>query len=74
MENINDTTYDFALVLRQKYTEEILREKLTATGSTYYSAAECLGFTIENDAQGISHGVVATIKDHGSGEVFLIKR
>ena len=46
MENIKDTTYDFVMVLRQKYTEKILREKLEALSVPYIQSAECIGFTI----------------------------
>ena len=44
MENIRDTTYDFALVLRQMYTEAILREKLEEVGAAYFQGDEVCGF------------------------------
>lgn len=36
MEIIKDTTYDFVLVLRQMFTEKVLREKLHGVGGEYY--------------------------------------
>lgn len=51
MENITGTAFDFALVLRQMYTEAILREKLQTVGAAYYPATECVDFDIDSDME-----------------------
>ncbi|KAK7740634.1 hypothetical protein SLS62_011046 [Diatrype stigma] len=46
MEKMGDTTYDFTLVLRQMYTEAILREKVESVGASYSQSTECIDFEI----------------------------
>ena len=74
MENIRDTTYDFALVLRQMYTEAILREKLEEVGAAYFQGMKCVGFEIDENAGPDAHAVTSTFADKGADETFKLKR
>ncbi|KAI2930132.1 hypothetical protein CBS147321_10617 [Aspergillus niger] len=49
MENIQGTVFDFALVLRQMYTEGILRKRLDKEKVTYHGSMECVAFEIGLD-------------------------
>ncbi|PYI06511.1 2,4-dichlorophenol 6-monooxygenase [Aspergillus sclerotiicarbonarius CBS 121057] len=49
MEKIDGTVFDFALVLRQMFTEEILRERLDRKKMVYYDCMECVGFEVSQD-------------------------
>ncbi|KAH7024852.1 FAD binding domain-containing protein [Microdochium trichocladiopsis] len=68
MENIKDTTYDFTLVLRQMYTEEIFREKLESVGASYYQAMQCIDFEVDETASSGQYAVTSTFEDKRSGE------
>lgn len=74
MENIRDTTYDFALVLRQMYTEAIFREKLEAIGATYYQAVQCTDFLVDESAPLNSHAITSTFLNKKTGRIFKLKR
>ena len=74
MENISDTTYDFALVLRQMYTEAILREKLDSVGALYCQETQCIDFEVDETAPLGSHKVTSTFKDLKTEKVFKLKR
>lgn len=47
MENMKDTTWDFALVLRQKYQEEIFRRRLREEGVGLEDQIELIGVEID---------------------------
>lgn len=74
MENISDTTYDFALVLRQMYTEAILREKLESVGGFYYQETQCIDFEVDESAPLGTHKVTSTFKDLKTQKIFKLKR
>lgn len=74
MENIKDTAYDFTLVLRQMYTEEIFREKLESLGASYYQAMQCIDFQVDESAPHNSHAVTSTFEDKKTGKTFQLKR
>jgi phenol 2-monooxygenase len=74
MENIQDTTYDFVLVLRQMYTEQIIREKLESIQAEYYQGYECVGFECNDSTSSTKHAVVATFKESGTGRAIRLKR
>lgn len=74
MENIQDTTYDFVLVLRQMYTEQILREKLESIGADYYKGYECVGFQCDENKPPSSHAVAATFKECDTGNSITLQR
>ncbi|KAL3436264.1 FAD binding domain-containing protein [Aspergillus tetrazonus] len=73
MENIKDTTYDFTLVLRQMYTEEILREKLQSVGVSYYQGMECVGFDCDQDTAPDGFPMTSTYRNAATGETFRLK-
>lgn len=72
MENITGTAFDFALVLRQMYTETILREKLQTVGAAYYPATECVDYEIDPDA-GNNYPVTVTRIDHRTQSNIILK-
>jgi phenol 2-monooxygenase len=74
MEKIKDTTYNFTLVLRQMYTEAILREKLESTGAPYYQGMECIDFKVDEAASLESHGVISTFTERKTQKTFQLKR
>jgi phenol 2-monooxygenase len=74
MENIKDTTYDFTLVLRQMYTEAILREKLQSVGAVYYQEMECIGFDCDQDTAPDGFPMASTFRNAATGEMFCLKR
>ncbi|KAJ6113611.1 hypothetical protein N7523_006928 [Penicillium sp. IBT 18751x] len=74
MENIQDTTYDFVLVLRQMYTEQILRDKLESVGSDYFQGYECVDFQCDENRPSASQAVVATFKESETGRTITLKR
>jgi phenol 2-monooxygenase len=74
MENIRDTNYDFALVLRQMYTEAILREKLEEVGGAYLQGMQCVGFGVDGKAGSDAHAVTSTFTDKRTDETFELKR
>lgn len=74
MENIKDTVYDFALVLRQRYTEAILREKLASVGAVYHSSMECVDFEIDGSASLDSHAATSRFVNPKTGTQMVFKR
>jgi phenol 2-monooxygenase len=74
MENIKDTSYDFTLVLRQMYTEAILREKLDSIGAPYYQSIQCIGFEVDESAPPNSQAVTSTFTDKTTQRSFKLKR
>lgn len=74
MENIKDTTYDFTLVLRQMYTEEIFREKLESIGGSYYQAMQCIDFQVDESAAPDAYAVSSTFTDKKTERTFQLKR
>lgn len=74
MENIRDTTYDFALVLRQMYTEAILRKKLDGIGASYHQSVQCVDFTVDESAPLNSHSITSTFIDKKTESEFKLKR
>lgn len=63
VEDISDTKWDFASVLRQKYVEEILRAALARYGITVHAPAEFLSMEIDESIPSGAHRVTATIQD-----------
>lgn len=73
MENIKDTDYDFTLVLRQMYTEAIIREKLDSADAAHFRAVQCTGFEIDEHAPPNSHAVTSTFVDKRAGRTFKLR-
>lgn len=74
MENIKDTNYDFTLVLRQMYTEAILREKLRLFGDIYHAGIECTDFGLNESATAATYPITASFMDKKSHETFELRR
>jgi phenol 2-monooxygenase len=73
MENIKDTAYDFTLVLRQMYTEEIFRENLESVGASYHQAIQCIDFAVDEKAED-GFAVTSTFTDKKTDRTFKLKR
>ncbi|KAI0454850.1 FAD binding domain-containing protein [Xylaria acuta] len=63
MNRMKDTAFDFALVLRQKYQEEIFRNALKRYGVEVEAPVELVGLDIHDTAVPRSHSVTATVQD-----------
>lgn len=63
LEDISDTKWNFASVLRQKYVEEILRGALARHGVTVHAPAEFLGMDIDESLAVGDYRVTAHIRD-----------
>ncbi|KAJ8121769.1 hypothetical protein ONZ43_g1863 [Nemania bipapillata] len=64
MNEMRDTTFDFSLVLRQKYQEEIFRNALRRYGVEVESPVELVGIDFGDTAASLSsHPVIATVRD-----------
>ncbi|KAL4944601.1 hypothetical protein BDV06DRAFT_232853 [Aspergillus oleicola] len=73
MENIKDTAYDCTLVLRQMYTEAILREKLQSVGAVYYQGMECIDFEYDDSAAPDGFPVKSEFKNTTTQATFQLK-
>ncbi|RYC55344.1 hypothetical protein CHU98_g10870 [Xylaria longipes] len=63
MNQMKDTAFDFALVLRQKYQEEIFRNALKRYGVEVEAPVELIGVDIPATALSSSHSVTAMVQD-----------
>ncbi|KAI0976610.1 FAD binding domain-containing protein [Xylaria arbuscula] len=61
MNEMKDTAFDFSLVLRQKYQEEIFRIALRRYGVEVEAPVELVGIEIDDTASLNSHSVSATV-------------
>lgn len=68
MENMKDTTWDFALVLRQKYQEEIFRQRLRELGVQLEAPVEVTGVVVDESVPEGGYRVTCTTKNGVSGE------
>lgn len=74
MENIKDTQWDFSLVLRQKYQEEIFREGLRRYSLAVHAPAELVAIEIDESLENNhSHRATATVLDNATGRNIVIK-
>ncbi|KAH8166184.1 hypothetical protein CIB48_g2065 [Xylaria polymorpha] len=62
MNQMKDTAFDFALVLRQKYQEEIFRNALKRYGVEVEAPVELIGFDIDDTVLSGSHSITATVQ------------
>lgn len=74
MENIKDTEYDFALVLRQMYTERIIREEMDSLDAPYYQGMECTDFAMGESEDAVEYPITSTFVDADTKETFQVKR
>jgi phenol 2-monooxygenase len=73
MENMKDTTWDFALVLRQKYQEAIFREALSAQGVTLESSTELTALEVDESIPIGEYRITATMKNGLTGHTSIVK-
>lgn len=73
MEDMKDTKWDFALVLRQKYQEEIFRAALKEKGVELDAPYALTGIEVLEDVRPGGYRVVATI-EHGETKVKSLVR
>lgn len=73
MENMKDTAWDFALVLRQKYQEEIFRNRLREEGIELKAPVELIKVDILDSATEGGFSVSVILKDGVSGATSIIK-
>lgn len=73
MENMKDTQWDFALVLRQKYQEEIFRRRLRELGVQLEAPVELVGVEVAESMTADGYRITATVRDGLSGETSMIK-
>ena len=58
--NMTDTFMDYAILLRQKFSEDIFREALVAVGGSFRSQTALQSFDVESDADS-EHPVSSTV-------------
>jgi phenol 2-monooxygenase len=72
MENMKDTQWDFALVLRQKYQEEIFRQKLREEGVALEAPVELTHISDLYPKNGKGYKIKADVRNGVSGAVSSI--
>ncbi|KAI4693612.1 uncharacterized protein J4E84_002185 [Alternaria hordeiaustralica] len=73
MENMKDTKWDFALVLRQKYQEEVFRKALAKEGVQLDAPYTLVGIEVIDGVEMGGYRILATI-EHGETKVKSIVR
>lgn len=75
MENMKDTQWDFALVLRQKYQEEIFRQKLRELGVALEAPIELVDVTVDGSVPSGGYKIKAVTKNclTGAEETIMCK-
>lgn len=73
VEKMKDTYWGFALVLRQKYQEDIFRGKLREYGVTLESPIELVDVTIDSSMMPGDSKISAKVKDRNTSSESLIK-
>ncbi|KAI0474765.1 FAD binding domain-containing protein [Xylaria cf. heliscus] len=73
MNRMKDTAFDFALVLRQKYQEEIFRNALKRYGVEVEAPVELIEVDIHDTALLSSHSITATVRNAVKGDRELIR-
>ncbi|KAG4435895.1 hypothetical protein IFR05_008626 [Cadophora sp. M221] len=67
MENMKDTQWDFALVLRQKYQEDIFRRRLKELGVSLEAPVELTDVKVDQSVSQGGYKITATTKDGVTG-------
>lgn len=73
MENMKDTQWDFALVLRQKYQEDIFRRRLRELGVRLEAPVELVSVDVAESTPADGYRITAIVKNGLSGEISVIK-
>ncbi|KAF2097609.1 FAD/NAD(P)-binding domain-containing protein [Rhizodiscina lignyota] len=73
MEQMKDTVWDFSLVLRQKYQEEIFREQLKKKGVALESPMGLVAVEVDERLRFGEYRVTATLEDGNTKEKSIVK-
>ncbi|KAL3424729.1 FAD binding domain-containing protein [Phlyctema vagabunda] len=73
MEDMKDTQWDFALVLRQKYQEEIFRRRLAELGVGLQAPVELVEIQVSEAMPEDGYRIHATVKDGSTGQISIVK-
>jgi phenol 2-monooxygenase len=73
MENMKDTNWDFALVLRQKYQEEIFRQELKREGVSLDAPVSLVDIKVHDNVGWNGYKISATIQDGVTGARSVVK-
>ncbi|KAI1502967.1 FAD binding domain-containing protein [Biscogniauxia marginata] len=73
MHDMKDTVFDFALVLRQKYQEEIFRGALERYGVEVEAPVELTAVAVDDRAPAGSHRVNAVLHDHNTSSEEILR-
>lgn len=71
--SMSNTAWDFALVLRQKYQEDVFREALHERGVEVEAPLILLDVVVDETAPALSHKVTAKVKNEKTGQISTIK-
>ncbi|KAI0599966.1 FAD binding domain-containing protein [Biscogniauxia sp. FL1348] len=67
LHDMKDTAFDFPLVLRQKYQEEIFRAAMRPHGVEVEAPVELTAVTVDEGAPAGTYGVTARVRDNATG-------
>ncbi|KAF2491393.1 FAD/NAD(P)-binding domain-containing protein [Lophium mytilinum] len=73
METMKDTKWDFALVLRQKYQEEIFRQALKREGVSLDAPVSLVGIQVDDSVGWNGYKITATVENGITGARSVIK-
>ena len=73
IENMEDTQWNFALVLRQKYQEEIFRRRLRELGVTLEAPVELVDVQVSETTPDDGYRITAVMRDRNSGSEETVK-
>lgn len=73
MENMSGTAFGFTLVLRQMYSEEILRAKLEDISAPYFQGIECTDFVVDAGAADNDYAVTSSLLDRRTKQTLTVK-
>ncbi|KAK0836557.1 hypothetical protein LTR03_013570 [Friedmanniomyces endolithicus] len=73
LEQIDDTAWGFALVLRQKYQEEIFRKAMGKFGVAVEAPVELMAIEIDESVAMGGHRVTATVMDDTTKQISTIR-
>ena len=73
MEEMRGSVWDFALVLRQKYQEEVFRQALLKEGIALEASVECVDVSVDESVEVGGHRIIVVMKDCATGEDQTVK-
>ncbi|TAQ88393.1 hypothetical protein B7494_g3250 [Chlorociboria aeruginascens] len=73
MENMGDTTWNFALVLRQKFQEDIFRKRLRELGGELEGEKELVGLQVLDEVESDGYKVKAVVRDCVTGMERIVR-